>query len=223
MAQYEYKYLFTRQAFYVCAMACLWMVLIAASHSNVLAQEAGLQTTSKKPLNSELQKDLAIIDNYYSKVKEKVSNGEVPETLQAPGNSEEIPGTPAEEITYAPVAQRSLPLTASPSQGRDPFALTDKIYAASNGVHGRYNFVPGQISASGGELPKMKLRGLIRNQNNELAALLEIVGDGIYVVRPDDAIGVYSSGNNSVIKIRSIDALSVVVEMGSLGQVVIVR
>ena len=69
----------------------------------------------------------------------------------------------------------------------------------------------------------MKLRGIIRREGEKIAALLEIKGGGTHVVREEDTVGLNELGQDAVVRIKKINRLNLVVEVGSLGQVMIVR
>lgn len=200
-------------------LLCVILSILLVSTS-VLAQDINIAST--RNIGGELLKDLSIIDKYYAQVREKVTRNISGQDNVFAEEPEQILEKSTQDIAQPSYIDPNM--VGYTEQGRDPFALTNRIYTSSqNRTHGRYNFIPGQIAPSAGAIPRMKMRGLVRGKDNDLAALLEIVGDGIYVVRPDDTIGIYGSSSNSVVKVRSIDELSVVVELGSLGQVVIVR
>jgi Tfp pilus assembly protein PilP len=103
---------------------------------------------------------------------------------------------------------------------RDPFAVTDRLkQAAAKGTN--MLFKPKSFQKNG-NIPPMHLRGLIRSDSGGLVALLEI-NDAIHIVRDGDTVGLYNEGSNSVLRIRKINRLNVVVEAGTLGQLIIVR
>lgn len=75
-----------------------------------------------------------------------------------------------------------------------------------------------------GRLPRLKLKGLVQARGGtEVTALLEVEKVGVYVVHKGDIIGLPNGGSDSVIKVNEITPLSILVEVGSLGQLVIVR
>jgi len=98
---------------------------------------------------------------------------------------------------------------------RNPFALTDHLRrAAANG-----DFYPGQKND---EVPPMHLRGLIQGTDGNLVALLEIE-KAIHIVRAGDTVGLNDLGRNTVIRIKKINRLNIIVETGTVGQLIIVR
>ncbi|GAB6071118.1 hypothetical protein JCM30760_22150 [Thiomicrorhabdus hydrogeniphila] len=129
------------------------------------------------------------------------------------------------ETNYAKTSYRK-----SPSRGyRDPFALTNQLVRhdlkrgepSGNQISNRnYNFT--RLSASV-EVPKLTLRGLILKSEHEKAAILEVEGLGTYVVREGDTVSIPSGGMNNVIKVTEIGRLSLLIEVGKLGEVIVVR
>ncbi|OUR72244.1 hypothetical protein A9Q78_07360 [Methylophaga sp. 41_12_T18] len=110
---------------------------------------------------------------------------------------------------------------------RDPFTATvDIVNAAkrsgqSGAEEGRFF---GSSSGSLEKLPKLKLRGIIlAAENSSPLALLEIAGSEVHMVRVGDEISFNSSDPNQVLKVKSISRLNIVVEVGSLGDLVMVR
>jgi hypothetical protein len=69
----------------------------------------------------------------------------------------------------------------------------------------------------------MSLKGMIRGQEGDVAALLDIAGNGVHMVRVNDTISLHGIGRDVVVQVKAIDHLSLVIEVGSLGQVIIVR
>ena len=114
-----------------------------------------------------------------------------------------------------------------------------RISTGNLGIEG-VQFVPAEAATLGRDLPNMRLRGLIRSAmrkstdvfgvaagkkpaQSHKAALLEIEGAGVFVVREGDTVGLHDLGRSAVLKVIRVNELSVVVEAGSLGQVIIVR
>ncbi len=73
------------------------------------------------------------------------------------------------------------------------------------------------------KIPRMHLKGHLRNEEGKLLSLLEIEGGSTYIVREGDTIGLSELGQDAVIKIKKIDRLHLVVEFGRMGTVIIVR
>lgn len=196
--------------------------VVGLSIAPAYAQPINIQPASTNTNAPLLQQDLRTINNYYSNIHNAIRE-DAPLTAQTATQ----PQTPAAPNITPQSQQAVAPVnTGYGAFGRDPFAVTNQIHQTKNNSANRYNFVPhsqsgaGQSSAS---IPSMQMKGLVRDANGQIAALLDIAGSGIHIVRPNDTVGLHNLGSNAVLKIRSIDSLSVVVELGSLGQVVIVR
>ena len=129
-------------------------------------------------------------------------------------------------------------------EGRDPFAITERLTRVSTGGTEGVQFVPAATPPTGRDVPRMRLRGIMRMHADEkpqgdddekeavereaeqgaaVAAILEVDGAGVHIVRRGDTVGLHRLGSNAVLKVLSVDRLSVVVEVGSLGQVIVVR
>jgi hypothetical protein len=109
---------------------------------------------------------------------------------------------------------------------RDPFSPTKEILAKTTlpfEGDGRPAFVrSGQI----GRIPQINLRGIVNTVDDDtLIALLELksTDNQIHVVRTGDEIAFDYRDPSLVIKIKEINRLSVLVEVGTLGDVIVVR
>jgi hypothetical protein len=100
---------------------------------------------------------------------------------------------------------------------RDPFSTPGKFVQKADAENP--HFVPGATA----QVPKLSLRGYAEPRNKPPVALIEVEGQGVYVVRAGDTIGLTLLGRTSVLKVQAIEASSVRVEAGSLGQVIVVR
>lgn len=112
---------------------------------------------------------------------------------------------------------------------RDPFTVSDRMYQKAGrspvGQSGSQSFLPylGQSS-----IPKMRVRGFVKNGGKEGMALLEIEGDeSVHLVKKGDEIGIQnhnaSAVNSMVLKIINVDGKKVEVQSGSLKQIFIVQ
>lgn len=101
---------------------------------------------------------------------------------------------------------------------RDPFAVTEVIRQSQKKGGAGIQFLP--LSSSQG-LPEMRLKGLVnKGSSQDMAALLEIEGMGVLVVREGDTVGLNAirrNQSNEVIQIESIKGLSLIVRYGVLG------
>jgi hypothetical protein len=109
-------------------------------------------------------------------------------------------------------------------QQRNPFAVTDKltrqIERPATPTSSGPVFTPQEQS---GAIPKMRLRGHLQGADGEVVALLEIEGGDVHIVREGDTVGLHGFGFDSVIRVKKINRLHVVIESGSLGQLIIVH
>ncbi len=109
---------------------------------------------------------------------------------------------------------------------RDPFAPSQKILTSMVSTYtdnSRSAFVSSGVLT---KLPPLKLRGVVKpDGENTVVALLEVGGSGkqIHMVKIGDEIAFDRNDPSLVFKIRAIDRLSVIVEVGTLGDVIIVR
>ncbi len=160
-----------------------------------------------------------------------------------PGSAEITPKIAPSPVKHKPKSQpssismamngssyRNLPADAYP-EDRDPFALTHRLVkqkpiendarrGAGESNTRSYSFT--RLN-TGIDVPKLSLRGLVRKSAQDKAAILEVEGLGTYVVREGDTITIPSGGFNNVIKVTQIDRLSLLIEVGKLGEVIVVR
>lgn len=103
---------------------------------------------------------------------------------------------------------------------RDPFAVSHQLQsyngASPNGSTATY-------SAAQLQLPKMFMRGYLKGSGSKPAALLQIEGGTTQLVRAGDTVSLYEVGNQMVVQIKSISRQHLVVEAGSLGEMIIIR
>lgn len=103
---------------------------------------------------------------------------------------------------------------------RDPFANSELIVQESVRRRGQPEFIPSQ---GGVVIPMLRLRGFIKMTGEQPAALVEAENFGVYVVRTSDTISLQQGTASTVLKVKNITDSSVIVEVGTLGQVIIVR
>ena len=174
-----------------------------------------------------LLENVRTITDYYDNLSDKLGP-------EGPGDGKTRVAPPVDEPAGSPVA-RLRAMIPPALQGvlpegnrragyrdgrRDPFSPSDRLLQASLGQAGSPQFQPLNQAT---EIPRMHLRGLIEDEGGNVAALLEIENSGIHIVREGDTVGLYEMGVNSVIRVRRINRLNLVVEAGSLGQMIIVR
>jgi hypothetical protein len=111
---------------------------------------------------------------------------------------------------------------------RDPFAITKELRKAgtqdddnNDQAYSDYKFKNPGLSV---KLPRLTLKGVVfRKGNDQPLALLEVANQGVYVVRLNDEIGFNPADPGQVIKIIKISNLNIIVEVGTLGDLIIVR
>lgn len=109
---------------------------------------------------------------------------------------------------------------------RDPFRMTGSTERQIDSVmdNSQKSLTQFRLSLRGQTLPRLTLRGVVLN--SDLAsplALLEIAGHGVFMVREDDEISYNAASPKDVVKIKRIKRLSVIVEAGTLGDLIVVR
>lgn len=218
------------------------MAAVCGAWCLLLSGTAGAQEKSGE---ASFLDNLNMIGNYYERIQSRMGRQPLKpdETGSAAGSESDssgkaapttralvLPGVPQNDAMMDLFMRNSMGRRDESGVGRpgyrdakrNPFAPTRQILASIRGeVSGQsVNFQPLQEETV---IPRMKLKGLINEGGNKIAALLEIENAGTHIVREGDTVGLYETGTNSVIRIRKINRLNLVVEAGSLGQVLIVR
>lgn len=102
---------------------------------------------------------------------------------------------------------------------RDPFALTRELVKKTMDT----NFMPQRSDAEAKvELPALRMRGLLMYGGGERIGLLA-VGNEVHLVRVGDTVGLHEQGMASALKILEINSHNIVVEFGSMEQLIIVQ
>lgn len=145
------------------------------------------------PVEQSLQENVDMIKNYYELINEKMQRQPQPQRSVRPGYQ---------------------------GEKRDPFSPTRQIHAAQKKeIDPTMDFQPLLQT----RIPRMSFRGLINQGEDQTVALLEIEGNGMHIVREGDAIGIYGQESRSIIRVRAINRLSLEIETGLQGQIIIVR
>ena len=122
-----------------------------------------------------------------------------------------------------PSAEASSNVTMA-SSGRDPFSPSEKLLnlqaVPAKDRLARQQFTPMMQMKN---MPKMRLKGHLHGEGDEVVALLEIEGSGVHIVREGDTVGLHELGYDSVIRIQKVSRLHLVIEAGSLSKLIIVR
>ncbi|MET0089851.1 MAG: hypothetical protein ABW068_07485 [Candidatus Thiodiazotropha sp.] len=152
------------------------------------------------------------LDRYYDRVREQT--GGVKPGKQAAVSTGTLQNKPSMPQMLAPTTERRTDVY------RDPFAMTEALIRKSGTPGKELEFSPVNLKV---RIPKLSLKGVVNKGEGEMAALLDMAGYGTYVVREGDTLSLPDQGENSVIKIQRIDRLSLVVQVGLIGQVIVVR
>ena len=108
-------------------------------------------------------------------------------------------------------------------QVRDPFSFNrnSKMFEDSINTASLPIFRPSPI---GNIVPQLALKGIIvKDEDSSPVGLLQVGRSDVHMVREGDEIGFKANDPSQVIKIKKISRLSIIVEAGTLGDVIIVR
>lgn len=123
------------------------------------------------------------------------------------------------------------PVVAAIPVLRDPFYIPPALFqqmSMSRAAPGPGNADNrpgnGYFRAQAGQLPRVKMRGIMRSSgSSDPIALLEVDGGEVYMVRENDEISLDGAVGNNAIRVIKIDRLSVLIEVGTLGERMILR
>ncbi|MEM7423511.1 MAG: hypothetical protein AAF334_07290 [Pseudomonadota bacterium] len=106
---------------------------------------------------------------------------------------------------------------------QDPFSPSDVLRENPQlRDQSRRRFVPSEIRPAA--LPTLRLKGIGQgNPGQAPTVLLEIDGYGIFIVTEGDTISLQDLPAENVIRIKEITPISVIVESGSFGELIVVR
>ena len=104
---------------------------------------------------------------------------------------------------------------------RDPFSLSGVQRQVDNASETGLRFT----RQPGGRIPRLILRGIARGSDNTRIGLIEIGSEGVYMVQEGDTVSLRPSAQagNTVLSIKEIGEITMIVESGTLGEVIIVR
>lgn len=130
------------------------------------------------------------------------------------------------------------PSTPAMSRTRDPFSPAPRAVAAAKKVEEdrrraeerrrqeelerlqNPEFLPAELQR---RMPTISLRGFLDAGDGAPLAILEVAGVGVLLVREGDTISVQNKEVNTVLRVKELSNLSVHVEIGTLGRVIVVR
>lgn len=118
--------------------------------------------------------------------------------------------------------------SAFPDGVRDPFAVPSLLLQSLvNERHKKEarSSMAGHAFARDAALimPKIKLKGVLHQRGSDSPLAIVLLNNETYMVREGDEVGFNAIKPSHVIKIKEIKRLSVLVEVGTLGELVVVR
>jgi len=121
------------------------------------------------------------------------------------------------------VAAQSDTESGQDAERADPFSADAVLRSASQApTSSERRFRPAPSLPE--QLPLLTLRGVGRSAvSDPPTAILEIGDLGTFVVRPGDVLSLQNLPGENVLRIKSIDDISVTVEAGSFGEIIVVR
>lgn len=137
----------------------------------------------------------------------------------ASGGASESSTAPLDQIT--PEEEREERGPSSPERSeRNPFSETEVIQKKAGQRKSGTAPLPPKLPEG---MPTLALRGYIEGPEAVSAALLEVQGFGVYLIRPGDLLNLHSGQQNIILRIEEIGHLNAVVAVGSRGPVIVVR
>lgn len=183
----------------------LGMVAIAEATSAADPEPEAVDGMMNSLINStDLGKNLKTLDDYYAQVNKQLNrriknrNRDPFEKLLQPKRVEEV------SVSKPRFIPRDLGGKTEPTASKSiiPSFASDK--------------------EASGQLPMMQFRGFMQSGDDK-AGLLEILGQGTFVVHEGDKVGLRQAEGDMVIRVVEINALNLIVEFGSLGEKVVVQ
>lgn len=174
----------------------LTLLIAGWVHADSSQQQA--DTLSLMP--PEMTKNLKALESYYAAVNQQLDkrlNRQARDPFADAGQPEEVE---AKAVTHesSPFIPRQQNTSAEPLQATPAFR------------------------SQNGALPRMRFKGFI-SAGKTRAALLDISGIGTFVVHEKDKIGLQQLNNDMVLRIVEINTLNIIVEIGSLGEKLVVQ
>ncbi|MCG3117793.1 MAG: hypothetical protein LLH30_19150 [Candidatus Manganitrophus sp. SA1] len=134
------------------------------------------------------------------------------------GAASELNTDQLDQITLEEERGEAAPSSPEKSE-RNPFSETEVIQKKAEQRKSNSPLPPKLPEG----MPNLALRGYIEGPDAVSAALLEVQGFGVYLIRPGDLLNLHSGQQNIVLKIEKIGYLNAVVAVGSRGPVIVVR
>ncbi len=131
-------------------------------------------------------------------------------------------------LPFKPRPLKHIDSVAYPAGKRDPFAVPSRLlqnivsnrgYSGKDNQLMKYAFSRTTVDS----IPKIKLKGVLTQRSDDSPLAMILMNNETYMVRENDEIGFNPLDPSQVIKIKKIDRLSMLVEIGTLGELVIIR
>lgn len=133
-----------------------------------------------------------------------------------------VPAT-SQTSDAGPVEDEEPPSSEAADARVDPFSADAVLLAPpTEGASRERRFLPAPSLPE--RLPMLTLKGVGRASfSDPPTAILEVGSLGTFVVRPGDVLSLQNLPGENVLRIKSIDDISVTVEAGSFGEIIVVR
>jgi hypothetical protein len=182
-----------------------------------------------------LQQSVNTITDYYQEVDRVMSRNTAPVANQPSASVKKTPPTVAPSTTNDKRLDQFInslsesgevpynPEGMSRTRYRDPFALTQRMIDEANLNSGQKPTEFIQQAVTRLNIPDIALKGIVQTKEGTRAAMIGIGPKRTYVVRETDSVSLSEFKQDTVLFIKEINRLSVVIEVGSLGQSIILR
>ncbi len=189
---------------FVVAVALMSASLSVVAQGGAVSSEADRVRTA---INStDLGRNLQTLQNYYEEVNRQLDK-RLKRKPRDPFAATEYTAPPPEPVAVEePQQARFMPRSAEEFLDRKALGV---------------EVPPENVPARGG-LPFMNFRGYLQTGTGR-AGLLDIEGIGAFIVREGDKVGLQQLGSDTVLRVVEINALNLIVEVGSLGEKLVVQ
>ena len=195
-----------------CMVVSFSMAVVGVEKGDAAGTESIIESVLPEFEDSDLGKNLKLLENYYQQVDEKLNS-----QLQRGARD------PFQQLVLPPERPSDTYVEQSRQLSGQSKITNSSLSGASSKAMGKGS-VMRPLRGRNDMLPVMQFRGFMRVEGMN-AALLDIVGVGSVIVKVGDKVGVgrMDGGDETVIRIVEISTLNVTVEVGSLGERVVVQ
>lgn len=188
---------------FVSGLTLLMSSMLAVAETPVAANKDQVEKILE---SSDLGANLRTLENYYQTINKQLDK----QLANRQRDPFERPVATVAQDLQKPAKPRFIPkgLPGNQASPTKP-AQTQATFTANK-------------QTAGGYLPEMQFRGFLKS-DGEKAGLLEITGQGTFVVHEGDRVGLQRASGDMVIRVVEINALNLIVEFGSLGEKMVVQ